>query len=285
MIASGQNPYLLIGPHKLIDIPTPIVYPVPAFVALLPFTIFSYHLGGALFVAISSALLAWGATFDGWHRVPIFVSITFLTSARLGQWSILMTAAYYVPAMAFFAIVKPQASAPVVAAAKAVSSLGWALLGAACLIAISFVLFPGWPVEWWKVAGQSAYFVPPIARVGGPAIALVLLRWRRRETWLVFIAACLPQTWYPYNGLILLVVAETYREACFLSLTSSLAWIGILGFFDGPARSSGIQMLWGATLVATSYLPAVLLILRRPNEGGGPWWLRPSGSAHCAGKN
>jgi hypothetical protein len=96
---------------------------------------------------------------------------------------------------------------------------------------------PDWPREWLKLIGSTDYFTPPILRVGGVLVALVLVRWRRQEAWLIFIAACMPQTWYPYNGLLLLAVAATYREACVLSLFSSASWMAVYLFVPGEMRS------------------------------------------------
>lgn len=273
LILASQNPYLLVGPHMLFDMPTPLYYPAPAFITVIPLTLFSFHVAGALFVFLSAFLLAWGVTADGWHRLPMFPSIAFLTAAQLGQWSILMTAAAFIPAVALIAISKPQASFPILGSSQGKRPTVAALLGGTVLLIVSFALLPSWASEWLKLVGNTAYFVPPIARTGGFVIALVLLRWRRSEAWLVIIAACLPQTWYPYNGLLLFVVASTYREAAVLSLFSSAAWMTVYLFIPGEMRSNATQELWGTLLVATSYLPATLLILRRPNDGPGPWWL------------
>lgn len=273
MLLEGRNPYLLIGPHKMIDMPTALYYPAPAFVSVMPLTLFSFHVAGALFVFLSTVLLAWGTTSDGWHRLPIFPSVAFLTAAQLGQWSILMTAAVFIPAVALVAIAKPQASLPIVGSSSSRLPFIASIIGGIVLLVVSFALLPSWPTEWWRLLGNSAYFVAPIARTGGIAIALVLLRWKRSEAWLVFIAACLPQTWYPYNGLLLFIVASTYREACALSLISSAMWMVVYLFIPGEMRSPATRELWGTLLVATSYLPATLVILRRPNEGQSPWWL------------
>lgn len=273
MLMEGRNPYLLIGPHKTIDMPTPLFYPAPAFVSVMPLTIFSFHVAGAVFVFLSTLLLVWGATANGWHRLPIFPSVAFLTAAQLGQWSMLMTAAVFLPAVALIGIAKPQASLPIVASSSSRLAFAASVIGGLVLLGFSFALFPGWTAAWWRLLSETDYFVAPIVRPGGLVIALVLLRWRRSEAWLVFLSACLPQTWYPYNGLLLLVVASTYREACVLSLFSSATWMVVYLFLPGEMRSSPTRELWGTLLVASSYLPATLLILRRPNTGPRPWWM------------
>ena len=146
--------------------------------------------------------------------------------------------------------------------------------GGAFLLAASLWLMPQWPGEWWSLFERTDHFAPPIARFGGIAICLVLLRWRRAEAWLVFVAACVPQTWYPYNSLILLIVAATYREACVLSLVSSFGWVIAALAGDGNTRSPESREIMGAMLVAACYLPATIVVLRRPDEGSWPFWMR-----------
>lgn len=272
-LLEGQNPYPLIGPGRTIGTPSPVYYPVTAFVASLPLTVLPFLWAGTVFIFASAFLLAYGATKDGWHRLPIFPSIAFLTSAQVGQWSILTTAALFIPALAFLTAAKPQAYLPVVAASPERSTYVAAAMGAAVLIAISLLMMPWWPAEWWGLLRTSEYFVAPISRFGGPAIGLVLLRWRRPEAWLVFIAACLPQTWYPYNGLLLLAIAASYREACALSLVSSAGWLLTYLYLPGEMRAPETRVAWSGILIATGYLPAVIAVLRRPNEGPTPLWL------------
>jgi hypothetical protein len=273
-LVEGSNPYEMIGPGKLVVLPSPPFYPAPAFVFVLPLTLLPLHLASTVFVAVSSYLLAWGCTSDGWHRLPLFPSIAFLTSAQLGQWSILFTAAVFIPAIAFAAAVKPQAALPVVLGSTRLGHLWAGLVGGLILGSLSFVLMPGWVTEWWRVVTSSDHFTPPILRFGGVAIGLVLLRWRRPEAWLVFVSACLPQTWYPYNGLILLTVASTYREASVLSLVSSAAWIVSALISSPDTRSDDARAVMGAMLIAGCYLPATIAILRRPNAGPVPFWMR-----------
>jgi hypothetical protein len=274
MLLSGENPYLLIGPGREVSLPSIPNYPVPAFVAALPFSILPVHAAGTAFVFLSVALLAFGCTRDSWHRLPLFPSIAFATSVQLGQSSILFAAAAFIPALAVFALLKPQASLPVAGSATDARTVAFAAAGTVVMIIASFALMPGWIGQWTAVLSDTDHFTPPVARFGGVAIALVLLRWRRPEAWLVFIAACTPQTWYPYNSLILLLVALTYREACILSLVSSAGWILAALTTEGDTRAPHTRAVMGGILVAACYLPAVIAILRRPNSGLPPWWLQ-----------
>jgi hypothetical protein len=222
---------------------------------------------------VSSALLAFGATRGGWQLLPIFPSIVFITSARLAQWSIVMTAVVFIPLLGFIAVAKPTASLPAVASSSRRSTMIAAAAGFVVLVGISFAISPSWLGRWMAVVQEADFFKPPILTVRGAAIALVLLRWRREEAWLVFLAACMPQTWYPYNALILFAVAQTYREACFMSLLSSAGWLLCYQFFVGEFRSEETRFAMQSCLIAFGYLPAVLVVLGRANVGSGPAWI------------
>ncbi len=269
----GASPYDLIGPGRAIDLPSNLYYPAPALVAVMPLAFLPVNVAGAAFVFLSASLLGYGITADGWYRVPMLASVAFLTAARLGQWSIIMTAAVFIPILAIFSVAKPQASIPYVAGATSRLTIIFALAGVIVFGGLSFVFLPQWPASWLEQLGTTEYFKPPVLSTVGVFVLLVLLRWRRPEAWLVFSSACLPQTWYPYNALILMVVAFNYREMCLLSLLSSISALGVYLSASSDTRSPEMQSLFRGILIGFSYLPATILILRRPNAGTGPVWL------------
>lgn len=274
ILLNGGNPYELIGPSRLVDLPSSLYYPAPALVAVTPFTVLPVEVAGAAFIFVSALLLAYAITADGWHRIPALASVSFFTSARLGQWSILMAAALFLPAIAFVSVAKPQASLPVVASSPRRSTLLLAGAGALLLSTVSWIAFPGWIAAWISNLTTAEYFHAPILSVKGMFIALVLLRWRRPEAWLVFVSACIPQTWYAYNALILLFVADSYRENCVLSLLSSAGWLAVYMFAPGEWRSDEIQSTFSWVMILFCYLPATVLVLKRPNTGEGTAWMR-----------
>jgi len=273
MLLRGQNPYALIGPGRSVDLPSYMYYPAPALVTVIPFAILSVETAGAAFIFVSAALLAYGITSDGWYRLPVIASIPFMNAARLGQWSILLTAGLFLPWVAFVSAAKPQTSLPVLAGATSRKAIPVALAGVVVLSAAAFILFPGWVPAWLTQLSTSEDFKPPLFSIGGAFIALVLVRWKRPEAWIVFTSACVPQTWYPYNALILLTVAWTYREACVLSLVSSAAWLAAYYFVPGESRSPETQHLFRAVMIAFCFLPATIVVLRRANTGQSPAWL------------
>jgi hypothetical protein len=282
LLLQRQNPYLLIGPGKPFEMPSPPYYPAPAFVAVIPLTLLSAHWASTVFIFLSAGLLAYGSTRESWHLLPVLPSVSFLTSAQLGQWAILFAAALYFPAISALAVVKPQNSVPVIAAARESRPLLFAVTGGAVLTAATFIFLPHWLSDWSRLVRQSHDFAVPLFQYTGVVVAAVLVRWRRPEAWLVLVAACVPQTWYPYNGLLLLLVAQTYHEACVLSLVSSAAWVAAALLSDGPARSPQVRSAQEAALIFGCYLPAAIAVIRRPNEGPPPFflgWLKREPSA------
>ncbi|MEO7503472.1 MAG: hypothetical protein ABIW94_12610 [Gemmatimonadaceae bacterium] len=273
-LLNGVDPYQLVGPGLTFTLDYSLLYPGTAFVAAMPLAALPQPAAVTAFVWISTALLVYGMTADSWHRLPILVSLTFLLNVTAAQWTILMTAAVYIPALCFFILVKPQSGVPIVASAS--TPRAWIALatGVLVLVTVSLLLLPTWPQEWFALVSQrSGHMQAPILRLGGPLIALVLMRWRRREAWLVFTMACMPQTWDWYNVLPLLTVAATYREAYVLSLVSTVG--GFIAVYLAMHIHSQNELLrvGGATMVVFAYLPAVVAVLRQPTETEMPWWL------------
>ena len=100
---------------------------------------------------------------------------------------------------------------------------------------------------------------PPLVWLGGPVILVVLLRWWRKETWLILSMALLPQNVGVYATLPLLTVAKSFRESATLAMVATLG-LYALGSFERSQRNVA------AALMVTIYLPAVLVVLRRPER-------------------
>ncbi len=268
----GRDPYPLIGPGREFDIRWQPLYPATAMVAAIPFAALTERLATMGFVAVSVFLLAFGMTRDGWHLLPLFATETFASSARLGQWSILVTAALFLPWLAFLTVGKPQAFLPVLAASRTRAPIVSAVIGGVALLLVSLALLPSWPSAWIHAMKSTAHMQPPILHLGGFLILLVLLKWRRPESWLVLAMACMPQSWGWYNTLPVFAVPRTFTESIVLAGIMTIG--GLAGtMLIPPLTSVDAFYSWvGALLVITIYLPAVGLILRRPNEGKLPAW-------------
>jgi len=263
---AGIDPYPVVGPGLQFDWPWELRYPGPAFVAILPAVWLPEWLASVLFVSGSTFLLAYGMTRDSWHRIPALFSGPFILAAGAAQWSPLFTATWFIPQLSVIFAIKPTVGLAAFLFSPTSTHRRYAAIGGAVLLLLSMLLFPSWPESWYENVTSTSDYSSPLLQTGGFLIALVLLRWRRREAWIVFLMAVIPQAHSIYDVLILLVlVPATYREAVFLAAAANLGFIlMIIPENDGqPYRD-----LLGTFRVLTCYLPSVLLILRRPNEPG-----------------
>lgn len=266
-MAHRVDPYPLIGPGRIFDYEWPLIYPATAMVAVMPLALFTEHVAAVIFVGLSSFLLAFGVTKKGWHLLPLFATEAYASSARLGQWSILLTSVLFFPWVGFVLGAKPQAAIPLLIGAASRKTAWLAVAGGLALLMVSLMVLPSWPVGWLDGIRSARFMDPPITQFGGPLVLLALLRWRRPEAWLVVALACMPQAWGWYNTLPLLTIPATMGEALFLAAVSTLgAWIG--GAMMPDTISLSKLHGWVTSLIVfTTYLPATLLLLRRPNSG------------------
>jgi hypothetical protein len=237
--------------------------------AVIPFSWMPLALAGAVFVGVSAILLALALTRDNYDRLPILLSFPFVMAASLGQWAPLVTAAALLPGTGFLAVCKPT-----LAAALAFSRLTRSIIfGGAAFLLASLVIQPSWPARWLANVGLAAPHPAPIFTLAGAALALAALRWRREDARLVLGMASVPQLSMFADQLPLLTVAQTRVQSISLALLSHIG--GLLWLFT---RDPKAHPAWDGTrfLLASVYLPALVLVLRRPNEGKLPGWIAES---------
>jgi hypothetical protein len=265
------NPYSTFGPGAEFHYAWYLYYPPTAMVAALPFGLLSEPRAAVLFASISAGLLAFGITRDNWDRWWIFLSASFLTAARSAQWSPLMAAAWLIPALGFIVVCKPNLGAAIAVSTPSSKSLRVALIGGTLLTVIAFALLPTWPAQWWRAVMTGKELNAPITRLPGFLIALALLRWRQPEARLLFALACVPQTSSWYETLMPLLVARTKREMQVLGLASGVGYIAQIAFLSENREIATTDI--GVLIVVFVYLPALAIVLRRPNEGQLPAWM------------
>jgi hypothetical protein len=270
----GRNPYALVGPGLEFDWPWPLLYPGTALVAVGPLAVLPLAIARQAFVAISAALLGWATTRDGWWRFPLFVSAPFFNAAGAAQWSILVSAAVLLPALAGVAGVKPTVGVAVLASARTQRTQVVGLVTAAGLLAVSLALFPEWPGDWWAATRTATHVSAPVAHLaaGGPLALLALLRWRRPEARLLVGLACVPQSTVLYEGLYFLLFPRTVHGVMAFTVGSWIGYFLQMRIASSAANTVALQWAAGNVLVAVFYLPALVLVLRRPNEGEVPAW-------------
>jgi hypothetical protein len=265
----GRDAYAVVGPGREFDWPWPLYYPMTAAALLLPVAWMPAWLARALFVGASTGCLAYAVTRDGWGRLPLLGSPPFLTAVGAAQWAPLLTAAFFLPPVALAAAAKPTVGLAVVVAASIGSprTLAWAAAGGMVLGVVSLALRPDWVPVWLASVQQAVAMTAPISHRGGVLLLLALLRWRRAEARLLLTLACVPHNITLYETLYLFAVPSTRRESTALMACSVAALVFIQAFDLGQPHSAAENYYSGDVFVALAYLPALLMVLRRPNCG------------------
>ncbi len=265
------NPYTTFGPGLAFNYDWHLYYPGTAFVAALPLGLLSEEQAAVAFAALAAGLLAFAVTRDNWDRSWIFFSASFITAARASQWSPLMGAAFFLPALGFVLVCKPNLGLAIGASTDSTKTLSVALIGAALLLIVSLALLPTWPLDWWRSVQTGSELNAPITRAAGFLIALALLRWKQPEARLLFAVACVPQTSSWYETLVPLLVARTKREMQVMVFASGVGYIMQIVLLTRQNEIATTDI--GILIVVFIYLPALAIVLRRPNEGTLPVWM------------
>lgn len=272
---SGADPYAVVGPGLAFNHPALLVYPLTAAVAVGPLALLPQSIAGALFVALGAGALAWVLMRDGIGPLLGFLSFPVVLAVRCGQWAPLFTAATCVLPLGVFLAAKPTIGATIFAARPS----WWPVLGGLVLAGVAFALQPAWIPHWMEaVRANAAVWAPaspyriPVTLPGGVLVLVVLARWRRPEARLVAVLACVPQTLWVYDCVPLLLIPTTWKQASVLVVSGYLAhlWATTQGF---PPQSAPLLEAMGKASLVAYYLPCVVMVLRRPNEGALPAWI------------
>lgn len=272
-LLAGQSPYEVVTAGGTYNLIAPYIYPLTTAILAIPFSAFlSPTYAATAFIGLSSALLAWGLSKDGFQRFPIFLSLPFAWSANAGQFAPLITAAALLPALGWLAPIKPTIGLVSVAYQPSRT----AILGSLAFVGVAFLFNPHWVTEW---RASLAYRVSdvywlPVTVFGGPLLLLALLKWRRPEARLLVILALVPQLLLFYDQLLLWLVPKSWKESLLLSALSWIAlYIGNMGFAANPATHSVVAS-YSRPIIWLLFMPCLVMILRRKNEGELPAWIR-----------
>jgi hypothetical protein len=195
-------------------------------------------------------------------------SASALVGAVGGQWSPLLTAGAALPWLSALWITKP--------------SIGLALMigyptreciyGGVVLLALSFLFLPTWVGDWMASLGQPQY-VPPLLRPGGFLLLLALLRWRRPEGRLLAALTVIPHVTTLYETVPLFLIPATRLQGYILLALTFVAAAVEAWVVPTGTLVQQVTGRWPVLLVLV-YLPALVMLLRLPNEGEAPEWLR-----------
>ncbi|HEV7991314.1 MAG TPA: hypothetical protein VGP25_05780 [Gemmatimonadaceae bacterium] len=270
----GGDPYAAIGPGRAFEWSWPWYYPLPAALVALPVAPLSEPAAVGVMVFVSVALFAWALTARGTAPLLAFGSFCMWHALYLAQWSPLLAAAVVITPLSAILVAKPTIGAAIFAARPS----WWAVAGAIVLLSVAFVVQPHWVQEWRSAlargvveGGKVTSHAPPILYPGGVIVLVALSRWRRRDARLLVALACVPQTTFPYEGVPLFLIPEGWIESGVLMASSWVmrAWVVHL---HGPSPAQTVTH-YGQAFLVFLYLPALVMVLRRPNEGPAPAWL------------
>jgi len=264
-LLDGQNPYEAVP--RVIGPAFRLYHPMPAVLVTVPFALLRPDVALSLFSALSTAILAFAVTRTSYARLPLFLSASFAHAAVMGQWSLLLTAALFLPWLAFLGAVKPN-----VGLAMLGSSLSWRAAAVMLVFAVvSLAVMPSWPREWLAQLPSSPYHFSPLRTPVGFLTLLALLRWRRPEARLLAVLGVVPQSPFVYEALPLFLIPRTRYQSYALVIGSDVA-LGVYVLARGIEQS---RFFWinGIAVVVTMYLPSLIMVLRRPNEGAIPAWM------------
>lgn len=240
-VLAGQNPY-----------DTPLEqYPLTSAFFGLPFVWLRPEVAAALFYGISSALLAFGVTRHGYHRLLIFLAYPYWAGLLAVQWSTLICASAFFPLLLPATMAKPQVGLPV--ALTHMSRRG--IIACTVVLLLTLIAMPRWPLLWLGQLKHYQHFIPLLV-LPGPLLVLALRRYRDKDAWLLLLTAIMPQRWF-FDTLILWLIPKSRREILY---TAALSWgLGVWRWYHIP--HSFVEV--GRFTVLFIYLPMLAVILFR----------------------
>jgi hypothetical protein len=265
---AGGDPYAAVRPGVL-HFRNWLMYPLPAVLSVAPLSGLSMNQAGIAFSGLSMGVAAFALTRDSWDRLPILMSLPALWAIVAGQWSPLVIASLCAPAYAWTAVMKPTLGFAIFLARP---SWRFAIV-VGLTIVVSLVAMPDWPLRWLEATRKhpDGNYAVPLVLQGGFLLLLSLLRWRRWDARLLLGMACVPQSMFMYDQLPLLLLARTRIEAISFALWSHVVPLAVPLLV--PSRDGSVDQYVAVVIVWTLYLPALVIVLRRPNEGSMPAWV------------
>lgn len=262
----GVDPYTVGAGSLEWPLPDRLFYPLPALLVVWPLHTLSQPIAGGLFLAVPAGLLAWRLSRIALWPLLALATPSFVMAVVLGQWSPWLMLAILSPAFGVMLACKPTLGLACFAPFPS-----WrATLGVVGILLLSFILWPGWVVEWLDNLRSIQSHPAPLFTPMGGLLALSALRWRRNDARLLPAFACVPQLLFFANQLPLMLVAHSRREAALLAIGG---WIAVGFWFVRESTKYGAVEFAAPYVLAGCYLPALWIVLRRPNEGPLPAWL------------
>jgi hypothetical protein len=227
------------------------LYPLTVAVFGLPFVWMRPEIAGGVFYGVSSGLMAFGMTRNGYDRLLIFLAYPYWAALIAVQWAPMLVAAAFFPLLLPVTLVKPQIGLPIFLT----SASRRGLIACAVLVILTFLWMPRWPWFWPRWFFEYERFIPFLI-LPGPLLGLAALRIRDRDARLLLLMALVPQRWF-YDTLILWLIPKSRREILY---TVGLSWVvGLWRWYHLPHNPTQV----GRWIVLFMYLPMLVIIFMR----------------------
>jgi len=272
-LTEGTNPYRSTPAH----LKYPLFYPLPAVLVAVPFTALPIALARPAFDIAVGWIFAYALWRQANHALLAVLSGAYIFAMRAGQTTPLVVAASLIPVLGFLLTVKPNTGLACWIARPSRP----AVIGGLVLFALTLVLVPSWPLDWWaSIQQQSGHIRSPILRPFGWVLLLAALRWRTSGGRLLLASAFIPQNSLPHELLPLVLIPGNAVEMGVFVVGS---WIAVAFTSVGQEHATSLPALvtevWPVLLLSV-YLPALFVVLRRPRVMGGTG-LSATGEQHC----
>ena len=256
-LLEGKSPYAAV---QMPPWPWRINYPIPAVLLSTPFALLPLWLARGVFVAVGTAVFTFVVTRRAWWPLYFVLSPAMLWSWIAVKWEPLMVAATLTPALGWILSVKPTQGFALWSAYPRRE----AVIGSVILLALGFAVYPSWVQEWIGSLTGTPHR-PHLIRPLGVLLLLGLLRWRRPEGRMLAVLGLIPQTTAIYEVLPLTLLVRTRMEAAVYAALTLVAHLLYLLGPQGPWPVGAEYQWW--VMLALFYVPALALVLRRPNVG------------------
>jgi len=250
-----------------------ITYPMPAMLlGILP-SLFPIEVARLLFVGVTSGVLGWALSEKPDARLFVFASGAWFVAVEDAQWSPLILAAAVIPALAWVLPAKPNIGLIVAAGTKphSIKKVFWLAL---ILPLLSFIIAPSWISAWRRDVAHYDVFRPLFTRPYGALLLFAGARWRRPEARILLALALVPINPAWYEAVLVFCVPQRSAEGAALA---ALSWlVPVVGqplVTDYATYASQNASAFARGTLICAYLPALFIVLLRPNEGEVPAWL------------
>jgi hypothetical protein len=267
VLRAGGNPYEAVrGVGGLIDGVRIFYYPLPSVLAVWPLSLFpSAQVAAGIFIGLSAGILAFALTARAWWPLLMLLSGPMLNSITTAQWAPLVTAGVLLPSLAWLGVLKPNIGLSILA-----HRWSWRAVAIMAVIGVaSLLVMPRWPLAFIENAGHSPYHFSAVTAPWGLLLcAVALCRWKRADARLWLTLALVPTSPTFSDTLPLLTIATSRAELIALMLPglAGFAWLAQRSF----VYDAGYMPLARSAVLWLAYVPALLLVLCRPNVAASP---------------